>query len=170
MRACLSCCCLPIIPVSSLLFVCLWLVCDPTPLLAVVARHPAAAGCRQRTDELRRLGSFAGRARSSCFDEPLGETRWAPGWWAGCWGWQLLLGLPLAGPVHETTRVHDIVRETILPPQPLGRPPLLVPRPVLSSAMLGDRGGPTHWVDPRRSLYLESLSLARPKHRHDYRS
>merc|ERR1712086_304484 len=68
------------------------------------------------------------------------------------------------GPVHETTRVHDIVRETILPPQPLGRPPLLVPRPVLSSAMLGDRGGPTHWVDPRRSLYLESLSLARPKH------
>ena len=54
--------------------VCRWLLCDSTPLLAVVARHPAAAGCRQLTDELRRLGSFAGRARSSCFDEPLGLT------------------------------------------------------------------------------------------------
>ena len=85
-----ACAMLHIQIVAAAPVVCLWLVCDPTPLLAVVARHPAAAGCRQRTDELRRLGSFAGRARGSCFDEPLGRTRWTPGWWAGCWRWQLL--------------------------------------------------------------------------------
>ena len=49
-----------------------WHLCDPTPLFAAVARHPA--GCRQLTDELHRLGSFARGDWTSIVEKALGTT------------------------------------------------------------------------------------------------